>query len=384
MRRDRILFVINSLVGGGAERVFTTILKASADRMTGADVVVAILDEAEEAYTLPKGVDVRRLGGGGGLVTSVRGLDKLVAGIRPDLIVSFLTRANVAAVIAGRRHGSRVVISERVNTTAHLDGGRFSAVSKAMVRAAYPRADQIITVSDGVAQTLADDFGVSPEKMISSPTPVDADAIEAAAAAEPEIAVDGGDLVAMGRLVPNKDFALAISAFAQSSWPGRLIIMGEGPERDALVTLARELGIADRVKLPGFVANPYAVIARAGAFVLSSRAEGFSNALVEAMATQTAVIATDCPSGPALIMEKDAALDPGTPLRATGGYLVAMGDVPAMAAAIDFMRDAEVRAAAAAAGRARIAAFGVKPAADAYWRVFDNVLAERHDERRRP
>ncbi|MGB3721389.1 MAG: glycosyltransferase [Pacificimonas sp.] len=377
MTAARILFVINSLTGGGAERVFTTVLQASGERLARYGVEVALLDDEEEAYRLPDGLKVHRLASGSGLIASVRKLDALVATRRPDLILSFLTRANVATVIAARRHSAQAILSERVNTSAHLSSGRFAVITRTLVRLTYGRADHIIAVSEGVAATLVQDFAVPAAKITAIPNPVDAAAIHNAADAVPEMEVTATDIVAMGRLVPNKNFALAIRAFAASAWPGRLIILGKGPERELLMALGRKLRLGDRLVMPGFVANPYAVISRAGVFLLSSRAEGFSNALVEAMAAGTAVVSTDCPSGPALIMEKCSDLRYGVPTALTGGYLVRMEDEKAMTAAIDAMRDDHERAHFAADGRRRVGAFSVERAADAYWSVIDNAIRKR-------
>ena len=109
----------------------------------------------------------------------------------------------------------------------------------------------------------------------------------------------------MGRLTRQKDFATLIRAFARvrQGLPARLIVLGEGEDRDDLEALCRSLGVAADVDLPGFVANPYAILARARLFVLSSRWEGLPGALIEALACGARVVATDCPSGPREILD---------------------------------------------------------------------------------
>ena len=112
-------------------------------------------------------------------------------------------------------------------------------------------------------------------------------------------------IVGMGRLTRQKDFATLIRAFARvrQGLPARLIVLGEGEDRDDLEALCRSLGVAADVDLPGFVANPYAILARARLFVLSSRWEGLPGALIEALACGARVVATDCPSGPREILD---------------------------------------------------------------------------------
>ena len=129
----------------------------------------------------------------------------------------------------------------------------------------------------------------------------------------------------MGRLEPQKDFGLLIRAFARvhAEMPCRLLILGDGSERDMLTALVAELGLGDSVQMPGFAPNPHAYVSRAALLVLSSRFESLANVVIEAMALGTPVVATDCPSGPA------EALD-----RGRYGTLVPVGDVDRLAEAM--------------------------------------------------
>ena len=133
------------------------------------------------------------------------------------------------------------------------------------------------------------------------------------------------------------------------------MILGEGKERPALEALIKELGMQERVQLPGFAANPYAYMSRAAVVVLSSRWAGSPNVLVEAMACGTPVVATDCRSGPAELLD-------GGRL----GPLVPVGDHSSMAAAIEQMLDAPV---ARDELKRRANMFTVEAAAQAYLRV---------------
>jgi glycosyltransferase involved in cell wall biosynthesis len=132
-------------------------------------------------------------------------------------------------------------------------------------------------------------------------------------------------ILGVGRLVPAKDFATLIRAFAEvrRRRAARLVILGEGPERPALTALAAELGLTDDVSLPGFKANALAYMAGSAVFVLSSAWEGLPTVLIEALAAGARVVSTDCPSGPREILQEGRL-----------GALVPVGNATALAGAI--------------------------------------------------
>ena len=148
----------------------------------------------------------------------------------------------------------------------------------------------------------------------------------------------GGDgppvILAVGRLDAQKDFPTLLAAFARllTRRPARLIVLGEGKKRPHLLSLARRLGVAEHVDFPGFADNPYAFMARASLFVLSSRREGLPTVLIEAMACGCPVVSTDCPYGPREILEDGR-----------HGPLAPVGDAEALAAAMARTLDAPPR-----------------------------------------
>ncbi|WP_066819562.1 glycosyltransferase [Sphingomonas mali] len=369
-----ILFVINSLAGGGAERVLTTILGASAPWRDRYDIHLALLDDEPRAYAVPEWITLTQLDARHRLGASIAQLRRLVGRLNPDAAFAFLTRANVATAVAMAGRGRPWLISERVNTSAHLGSGVGAMAARAMVRFAYPRARHIVAVSNGVVDDLVENFGVARDRVSAIANPVDHDAIAAQAAAPSALAIDGDYMVAAGRLVPNKNFALLVDAFAASGLPHRLVIMGEGPERASLEAQIAAKGLTERVSLPGFVANPFAVLARARLFAMPSNAEGFPNGLVEAMACGLPVVATNCASGPSEILAglpRESVVD-ARPVPA--GALVPPNDVAAFASALREVASEPRRAAAADAARRRSLDYGVAQATEHYWRRIDAAL----------
>jgi glycosyltransferase involved in cell wall biosynthesis len=252
---------------------------------------------------------------------------------RPAALLAANTPANLLAVWARQQAGvpTRIVISER--TQLSLQAGRsrrwrWRHVGPLVARV-YPHADAITAVSDGVADDLAGLAGLPRSAIRTLYNPVVRPELLQRARQPPPHPwlADGAApvVVAAGRLKPQKNFPLLLRAFARlrQQRPARLLILGEGKQRQELEALARELRIADDVALPGYEPNPYAAFARAALFVLSSDWEGLPNALVEALACGCPVVATDCPSGPAEIL-------------AGGRYgeLVPVGDAERLAAAM--------------------------------------------------
>lgn len=249
----------------------------------------------------------------------------------PDAVISALTHANLCLVAAAWLSGfsGRIVLSER-NSLDHITSasGAKSRAKMWLMSIMYPKADAIVCVSKAMAAEFAEFLGNRAPRLPVIYNPVHGDRLREKSSEAPEFDLacpPERTLVAVGRLTPQKDFGTLIEAIANlTSRDAHLFILGEGPERAALEQLAGRLGIADRVHLAGFVENPYAVMARAHVFVLSSRYEGMPNALLEALALGCNAVSTDCPTGPEEIM---AGYD--------GGRLVPVGDVSALSAAID-------------------------------------------------
>ncbi|MCX7358341.1 MAG: glycosyltransferase [Alphaproteobacteria bacterium] len=370
-KRKRALFLINSLTGGGAERVMCTLLSHSEPERAEFDISLAVLDNEPAGNMPPDWVDVHQFDCRFSLARSFMAVRKLYAELKPDVSLSFLTRANLATALIAP---TPCVISERAHTSHHLGKGLRGAVSRTMVRNLYPRATRIIAVSDGVERDLRNNFGIPASKLISIPNPVDAAGIREKAKQASPVAIDGPFIMSAGRLVGVKNFAMLIRAFAAAGDNRKLVIAGEGEERTILEGLARQLGVGDRVTLPGYIANPYPLMAKADIFVLSSNSEGYPNALIEGMALGRPVISTNCNSGPSEILAEKPRSDIGGLTFAEHGVLTPVGDPEAMADAIRALDDPRRRGEYGAKAEARAATFSATAIKDRYWDVLREAM----------
>ncbi|WP_070156327.1 glycosyltransferase [Sphingobium phenoxybenzoativorans] len=374
--RKRILFVINSLAGGGAERVLLELIGASRQFLSDYDISLALLDDEAKEYTPPPWLHIHQLNGRFKLIQSIRELLKLARAERPDLTLSFLTRANIASVAVARMLGHKAIISERVNTSGHFAHGIAARLSKAMVRTIYPHADRIIAVSDGIAEDLERNFSVPGSRLVTIPNPVDSDRINLAAAEEMTLPVDGPYIVAVSRLSKNKNVILLTDALAASGLKLPLVILGQGPEHDEIKARAKTLGVEDRIVLAGFAANPYPVMRAASCYVSASNAEGFPNGLVEALALGLPVVATNCPSGPSEILAKARREEIDGIHIGENGILVPQNDALGVAEGLRLALEPERARALAIAGPRRAGDYSLNAARDLYWKVIEQCLGE--------
>jgi glycosyltransferase involved in cell wall biosynthesis len=228
-------------------------------------------------------------------------------------------------------------------------------------------ADGILAVSPGVGAMIRKraDFSAVPVRVIPNP----AQDVERTGSAQknkvPRPDPRAAHVVSVGRLEPEKDQSSLLRAFAElvakHRFDANLSILGEGNQRRELERLAVDLGIDDRVHMPGFVRHPLAYMADADVFALSSSHEAFGYVLLEALSVGLPVVSTDCPTGPAFILQDG-----------DYGRLVPVGDVSAlargMAAALADPGPSEPR-------RERALAFAPEAVGRMYLRFFAEVGA---------
>jgi glycosyltransferase involved in cell wall biosynthesis len=328
----RLVFVIWSLSGGGAERVLVSLAKglaARGHRIT----VITIYGRELDFFSLPEGVDRVALSLGKDTVgltaklwanaRRIVALRRAIRAARPEAVISFLGQINVLTLLAAAGLSVPVIVAEHTDPVREPLPGPWQRLR----RFTYRRAACVVSVSAAIDRYF--DW-IAAERRAVIPNPIDFAELESAAA--PLDWPWPHAVIAMGRLAPEKGFDLLIDAFAHlaeqfSDWG--LVILGEGRLRGALESLVAQRGLAGRVLLPGTIPSPGSTLKKADLFVLSSRWEALPMALLEAMACGLPSVATRCTG------EVEEWLRPGENVA-----LVPTDDFPRLTAAMaDLMQD---------------------------------------------
>jgi len=328
---DRIALLIHDLRGGGAERVVLKLAKGMIEAGRRVDLVLV---RAQGAYAdqIPAGVRVIDLDKSN-VFKAVPALARYLREEKPRALLSNLTHVNVAALIAKMIAGGQTRIAVTEHNQLSVKASSWTSWRNWAVYHLAPHlyhlADEVVGVSQGVADDVARFARLGPNRVKCIYNPVyDETLVEASNKPVEHPWLRPGQLpvvLAAGRLHRQKGFDVLLRAFATArlTTPCRLIIMGEGEERGRLEALIEKLSLGQHVSLMGFVQNPYAMMSKASAFVVSSRWEGFSVVLLEALACGAPVVSTDCASGPSEILD-----------RGRYGVLVPVEDDQALASGI--------------------------------------------------
>lgn len=289
---------------------------------------------------------------------------------RPDVLLTASHRYNLMGAGMTRPGGRPLWIAsvhEHMGRAAQQLPPARQARRRREVQRCYSRAAAVVAVSAAVAQDLRENWGLAQRRVECLHNPiVDAGWLRRAddSPAHPWLLDSAVPVVlAAGRLSEEKGFDDLLRAFAllRARRPCRLVILGQGKQREPLLALARQLGIDADVALPGHVDSPAPSMARARLFVLSSLREGFANVIPEALSLGTPVVSTDCESGPAEILD-----------HGRWGRLTPVGDVAALA---DAMADSLDRQHDPAALRARGSQYSVARSVGSYLRLFEDLGA---------
>jgi N-acetylgalactosamine-N,N'-diacetylbacillosaminyl-diphospho-undecaprenol 4-alpha-N-acetylgalactosaminyltransferase len=315
----KVLFLINELGKGGAERVISSLLLYLTQSNSDYKFYLYLLEDAGEGYPIPESVNLlsdhkkppSNFFKFIYLPLHAIRVRKKVNKFEIDIILSFLNRANYVNTLSkvfGAKH--KCLISER--NTASLVYESSSLIDKAnrlLIKILYPKSNLIIAISKGVKRDLIENFNIGKDKIVVIYNPVDIKTINNKASEYIKHSwLDDNSiytLISIGRLEKQKNQKLLIKAFriVNQNFPNtRLLILGEGSQRCQLQQLVVELNLNSFIELPGITDNPFAYLSRADVFVLSSSFEGFGNVIVEAMVCKCPVVSTDCLSGPSEII----------------------------------------------------------------------------------
>ena len=299
----------------------------------GIDVdLILVHPEGTYLSEVPESVRVVDLGASR-ILTSLPQLVRYFRREKPDAFLSALESPNIASLWAHRiaRSDSRIVVSTH-NTLSAISRNPpnwQARLAPFLARNFYPWADSVVTVSEGAATDLREIANLSKEHVRVIYNPIVTPELRAKTKEKTNHSwLESSEqpvILGIGRLTAQKNFPLLLRAFSKvrNRIEARLIILGEGENRNELRTLAEELNIDDDVDLHGFVDNPLAYLSEASVFALSSDFEGLPTVLIEALASGCPIVSTDCPSGPREILQ-----------GGRWGTLVPVGDEEALATGI--------------------------------------------------
>ncbi|TCK16746.1 glycosyltransferase involved in cell wall biosynthesis [Ancylobacter aquaticus] len=328
-----IAILLPDLRGGGAERVSVDLARALAGYGHRVEFVLMrakgdFLAEARREFTVAD-LDVRRT------AQVPRSLARYLRERQPDALIANLWPLTCAAIVgrllARYRRPVLLVDHNALSRQYAAWGVLHGLVLRASMIATYRCADAVAGVSEGVARDIATLSRMPASRVAVLHNPIPRRAEPAAADRQRVDALWGGPagarVLSVGSYKKQKNHALLLNSFAslaRNTPESRLMLLGQGENEPKLRALAAELGLADRVVFAGFHADPSPFFATADLFALSSDHEGFGNVLVEALSFGLPVVSTDCPSGPAEILD-----------NGRFGTLVPVGDAPALARAME-------------------------------------------------
>lgn len=323
-----IALLLPDLRAGGAQRVFLMLAREFLAKGFRVDIVVGLKD-GDLLSELPSGARLvplcRRppLFGHLGLATvMLLRLRQYLGQQHPDALLSSLSGTNIVAAVAHRmvNVSTRLVLREAC-LFANLRHGFYIT----LMRHVYRWADVIVALTPEMQTELESVLRLPSSKIVKIPNPVDYERVQHFSVMPLPEDFDATQpyILAVGRLAAQKDYSTLIQAFAKvaQSASVKLVILGEGPDRQKIEAQIKALSLDGRVELRGFDANPYRWMARASVFVLSSRWEGHPNVIIESQALGIPVVATEYdPSARSLVHSP--------------GLVVNVGDESALADAI--------------------------------------------------
>lgn len=292
----KVVFLIPSNVAGGAERVLTSLANQFANAKH--DIWLIQFDSESDFYSLDESVHIVCFGIDAGTRKGLKkwmlfpeyylSLKRVLRQVNPDAVVSFLFLTNVVGLLCCKKLKIPIVLSER------NDPNEYGSKQKTVMKLLYPHADGFVCQSEIIKEYIHEWYGIGNATVIANPLN------------RSQVGLIKKEkrnaIIAVGRLIPQKNFALLVDSFAEvaDEFPSySLTIYGEGPLREDLESQIKEYGLEKRIKLPGTIKEAIKLNNDAKIFVLSSKFEGYPNVLAEAMANGLLCIASDVASGTA-------------------------------------------------------------------------------------
>lgn len=373
IERKKIIFVVPSLSGGGAEKVALTLLRAmrnspgldlmvvlfqkEATEFFGTDIAVNCID-APEKNTL-FGVAVK-------FIKTVLSLARIIRRESPCTIISFMEYANIVSIISNRLSGRKQRLIITVHAPPSLQFDRHGTDYRDMItgifmKLLYRTADSIVAVSEHIRRNLIEKFSVAEASVHVIRNPVNLKEIVRLSAekVDDDLFCGGFSIIlSVGRLSKEKGGEYLLRAFSliKGKTAAKLVMIGQGREEQNLKQLSIQLGIDKDLVFLGYRTNPYKYMKASTVFVLPSLYEGFGLALIEAMVCGTPVISTRSYEGIENIVEHEKT-----------GLLVDVGDAEAMAdAMLRLLNDSKLRRNMAAEAVKRTECFAVEKIVEQY------------------
>ncbi len=328
MIENKLTFFLSSVMGGGAERVFITIANDFASKGMNVDLVLVngkgpYLEEISDLVNV---VDLSCKQ----TYTSIKQLILYLNNIKPHVFFSTQMHTNVVALLAlmMSRHKPMVILREANAVEAYRSGFK-NRIVLMLAKFLYKKADKIIALHEAMKKEIINVFHIRDEKITVINNPVSIEKIDSLSKMENQIQLfTGGSkfILGIGRLDQQKDFKTLILAYSMvyKDFDNiKLVILGEGILFSEIKNQIEKLGLSNHVILPGFISNPFPWIKSAEMLVSTSKFEGFPNVLIQALALDVPVIATNCPGASAEILEYGKL-----------GTLIAIGDVNGLSNAI--------------------------------------------------
>lgn len=327
MKKTKIGIFSTCLRFGGGERVGVNIANALAADPT-LEVMLLVYDAEKSCFEVDERVIIRSIGEplaikgifaqGRAFLRKVRKVEQEVNNEGFDYSISIMSSLNIITLFANLGDCRKIITEHNV---ANKSNWLLESITGFLKTRLYRKAYKIVAVSEGVKESLCRRLGPLSVDVIYNPIDLEQIKLKKEEKVGPEF---GKYILGVGRLTAQKGFDLLLKGFAKMQETDiKLIILGEGEEKQALLQLAEELGVGGRVFFPGFVENPYKYMKNSACFVLSSRWEGFGLVLAEALASDAKVVSFDCESGPSEILEDGKY-----------GELVPPGDVARLSIAI--------------------------------------------------